>query len=92
MSQNQDVIEMNGKQYTIKHYLTVRDVRELVKREQYARLEAEKGNFDPIFELWSDVLGKCLGLTVEELEYMHYRDAERLYLEVIERNKSVPLQ
>ncbi|MEM0030147.1 MAG: phage tail assembly protein [Candidatus Nitrosocaldus sp.] len=91
MSQSQDVIEMNGKQYTIKHYLTVKEVRELIKREQHARLEYEKGNFDPIFELWADILGRCLGVTVKELEDMHYRDAERLYLQVIERNKSIPL-
>lgn len=48
---------MNGRQYTIKHYLTVKEVRELIKREQHARLEYAKGNFDPIFELWADMVG-----------------------------------
>lgn len=92
MDQSPDVIELNGRQYILKHYLTVREVRDLIRREQHARAEAERGNFDPIFELWADVLGKCLGLTLKELEDMHYRDAEMLYHEVIERNRSIPLR
>jgi hypothetical protein len=87
-----DVIELNGKEYKIKHYLTVKEVKELIKREQYARNEASKGNLDPTFELWSEVLNKCLGLTLEELENMHYKDAEMLYIKVLEMNRSVPLQ
>ncbi len=87
-----DVIELNGKEYKIKHYLTVKEVKELIKREQYARNEAAKGNLDPMFELWSEVLNKCLGLTLEELENMHYKDAEMLYIKVLEMNRSVPLQ
>ncbi len=87
-----DIIELNGKEYKIKHYLTVREVKELIKKEQHARTEATKGNFDPTFELWCEVLNKCIGLTLEELENMHYKDAERLYIKVLEINRSIPLQ
>jgi len=87
-----DTIRLNDKEYRIKYYLTVKEVRELIKKEQYAKAEAVKGNFDPIFELWSYVLNKCLGLTLEDLENMHYKDAELLYLKVLEMNRSIPLQ